>query len=127
MLADLLNEHTGELEEALQYSLKATEAEPQYEGGHNNKGYILLKLERFQQAKEALEEAVRLNNSFVVAQSNLGEVYRKLGDVLNAEKYFRKALSLDSDHILTKFRLAGMVINARQTVSVEKLLEAEQL
>ena len=125
-LADLLREREGKLEEAYQFSLEAIKNEPDWDAAHNTKGFILLKMKKFHKAVEAFKETIRLNPDSVHGHSNLGESYRELGDFVSAEKMFRKALSLNDTHILTKFRLAAMIVKMR-TFSAKKLLEAEKL
>lgn len=122
----MLREHTQSFTEAYQYSQRAIQWEPEWGAAHNSKGLTLLKMGRPIEAKAAFEEALRLNPELAVANSNLGEAYKDLQDFTLAEKFYRKALSMDSNHTLTKFRLAGLVIKSK-TVTVQRLLEAEKL
>ena len=122
----MLQEHTGNLEEAYQFSLKAVKNEPEWDTAHNTKGFILLKMGKFPEALAAFKETIRINPESVNGHSNLGETYRELGDLVNAEKLYRKALSLNDTHILTEFRLAAMIVKMR-TSNAQKLLEAEKM
>ena len=122
ILAELLSEHTSELQEALDLSQKAITNEPLWGKAYNTKGQILVKLKRFKDARKVFMRAVELDNELAVARSNLGDVYRELGEPDHAEKYFRQALSLEGNHTLTMFRLAGLAIDGSRHVT---MLEAE--
>ena len=125
-LAEMLKEQVGKLEEAYQFSLEAIKNEPDWDTAHNTQGFILLKMKKFHEAVAEFKETIRLNPESVHGHSNLGEAYRELGDFVNAEELFRQALSLNDTHVLTKFRLAAMIVKMR-TYNAKKLLEAEKL
>ena len=126
-LSNLLRDHTDRIDDAHHYANEAVRWEPHWENAHNTKGNALMKLNRVSEAKLEFEEAIRLNPKFPVAYSNLGDTLEKLKDYKGAEANYRKCLGMDPEHVLTKFRLAGLVIQKMKSPPRELLLEAEQL
>ena len=59
--------------------------------GSNNAGYILVKQEKYDEAKPLFEKAETLKNSETVIKNNLGAVALKEGDVKKAETQFGAA------------------------------------
>lgn len=91
----------------------------------HNKGYALLKLNQFHEAREALEKVLKDEPDHLGATYKLGEVFLGLGDLTRAEYFFRRALSMEDTIILAKFHLAALAIKTKSTK--ERLLEARQL
>ena len=90
-------------------------------------GESYLKMHKHHQAEEAFKAVLDHTPtvpSFAEVSSNLGEVYSEMGDMTNAEWYYRDALSVDTDHTLTKFRLAYLIV---RTGNLDKYKEAEKL
>ena len=54
-------------------------------------------------------DQVKLKPEYAIAHSNLGHAHQELGEMADAELHFREALKLDSNHMLTKFRLAKLI------------------
>ena len=126
-LSNMLRDYTDRIDDAYHYAKEAVRWEPEWENAHNTKGNVLMLFNRVSEAKLEFEEAIRLNPEFSVAYSNLGDTLEKLKDYTGAEMYYRKCLAMDPDHILTKFRLAGLVIQRMKNPPMELLLEAKQL
>ena len=90
----------------------------------HNKGFLLLKLQRYEEAKLALEEVLVSDPDHIGANYKLGDALVSLGYREPAEKYFRKVMSLDNEEILAKFQLAAIL---KDTSDVDRLKEAELL
>lgn len=122
----MLREHSDENNLSLKFANLAVEAEPNWENAYNTRGNILLKMGRLAEAKIDFQRATKLNPEMGVAYSNLGECLFKMGLIPESEQNYRKALELESQHTLTKFRLATAIIKSND-LSMERLLEAETL
>jgi serine/threonine protein kinase/Tfp pilus assembly protein PilF len=82
------------LEEALQLYDQALAIEPQNHFTWNNKGVILKKLGRFDEAARACERAIDLRPEDLPAWSNLGMILALSGDLPGAEDKLRRAAQL---------------------------------
>ena len=89
-----------------------------------NKGDVLLRLNRSLEAKAAFEKALEYNPEYTDAIYNLANTYMQLGDKENAEKSFRRALSLNRNHKLSLLNLAVLLEEGK---GVAKLKESEEL
>ena len=100
-------------------------ANPKRTESLHNKGYVLLKLNQFHEAKKPLEKVLEADSNHAGASHKLAEVFLNIGDLTQAEYYFRRALSLDETNILAKFHLAAL--NLKMQSTKERLMEAAQL
>lgn len=64
---------------------------PQDWRGYNNAGFVLVKQEKYADAKGLFEKAEKLNNNEPIIKNNLGVVALKDGDLAKAETYFGAA------------------------------------
>lgn len=110
--------------EAYKFLTVALKGNPTSDEAYTTKGDILLKMNRPLESIEALGEAIRLKPNSTSAYSLLGDAYSALGDTGGAERQYRIALDLDSNHNLTKFKLAYLHV---RTGEKKQYLEAEQL
>ena len=69
---------------------------------------------------------MKLKPDYAVGHSNLGNAHQELGEMSEAELHFREALRLDSNHTLTAFRLAKLIIDLPAR-TLPRLLEADDL
>lgn len=115
-------------ETALKYAVRLWETahrlEPDNVKHLNNKGYGLLKLGRYREARQALEEILKREPDHHGANYKLGEVFLETGMLRDAEDRFRRVLEINDRDILTKFQLAGIIMKAQ---SMGQMAEAEQL
>lgn len=125
-LSNMLREHAGDSWGALRYALKAVQAEPDWENGHHSKANALVQLGHLAEAKLAFEKALEINPEFAVAHSNYGDCLQKMKLLEPAETHLQRSLELDPTHLLTKFRLAALIVQLAKA-STEQLLQAEQL
>ena len=125
-LSNMLREQARDGEGALKYAQKTVQLEPDWENGHHTLANALVLLGRLDQAKAAFEKALHINPQFAVAHSNYGDCLEKMGLLEEAEQSYRQALELLDSSVLTKFRLAALVIKLDKP-SLQVLLHAEQL
>jgi Flp pilus assembly protein TadD len=64
---------------------------------HFEKGLKLQEAGNYKEASEKYEKAVRANNTYAEAWSNLGYTYRKQGHFNKAVKAYKKAITLSPD------------------------------
>ena len=125
-LSNMLREHAQDTKGALHYALKTVKMLPDWENSHHTLANALVQLGRLDDAKAAFEKALKINPDFSIALSNYGDCLKKLGLLELAEKHLQKSLQLDPTHLLTKFRLAALMMQL-PNVSTAQLLQAEQL
>jgi Tfp pilus assembly protein PilF len=90
----------GELDSAIAECKTAIRIDPDFGNPYNDIGAYLIKQGKFEEAIEWLElacEAPRYDARYY-AHFNLGRVYERLGDVLEAIEEYRKAASIDPDY-----------------------------
>ncbi len=122
----MLREHADDGPGALKYALKAIEVEPEWENGYHSKANALVMLGRLSEARKAFEKATSINPMFAKAHSNHGECLQKLGLLSEAGEKYLNSLQLEPNDILTKFRLAGLIIK-KPSPPQEELEKARQL
>ena len=91
--------HQKKFNEALKTFQCATEIDPQNPLNEYQKSQVLLSLQRDQ---EALDLLLQLNRSVpkeAPIHINIGQIYKKLGKLDEAMKYFQRALDLDPKDI----------------------------
>jgi hypothetical protein len=80
----------GRTNDAVAVFVKLTEDFPDLPEPHNNLAVIYSKQGQYDQARRALEAAIRTNPSYATAYENLGDVYAKL-----ASQAYAKSLQMD--------------------------------
>lgn len=143
-LANMLREYPETYQEAYELTKKAVKNEPQWEESHNMMGNCLLNLGRFSEARDAFKKSVspillstpiltisllfkvKVKPDYAIAHSNLGNAHQELGEMKEAEEHYRRALKLDENHLLTKFRLAKLISDVSPR-TLQRLLEADAL
>ena len=117
---------------AKEYLSRLLQLHPDHSNGRNLLGSCHFKLGNHKQAIETYQPLV-LNEKptdpssevdYADVHSNVGEAFNNLGDIASAEKHYRYALSINSSHAWTLFRLANLIV---QTNDLQKYHEAEQL
>jgi Flp pilus assembly protein TadD len=76
---------------AIEVFTKLTEDFPEVPEPYNNLGVLHARQGNLEQARQALEMAIRANPSYAIAQENLGDIYARL-----ASAQYHKAQALDS-------------------------------
>ena len=118
------NETASRTKAALKAYSAAVKIKPNFSEYLHSKGYVLLKLNMFNEAVYAFEAALRDNPDHIGANYKLGKILVDLGDLGRAEQYFRRVLSLNESELMTKFQLGALLLKSTEP---EKLQEAEQL
>lgn len=89
--------------DALAVYKKLIEDFPELPEPYNNLGVLYAQQRQYEQAKEALEAAVRANPSYAVAHENLGDVYLRL-----ASQAYGKALQAEKTSAAAQRKLAAV-------------------
>lgn len=93
-------------EAALESVDKFLEKYPSNWNGYHLKGFILRKLERYEDAVVNFQKALNFNGNEVDLYNELGLCYMNLGNYNKSELYFAKALRFNSDDISIYYNLA---------------------
>lgn len=123
-LATFFLKHTGDLESAYKFARAVVQGNPTSAKAHTTKGNVLLEMNRPLEAIEELNEAIRLKPNSTNTHSLLGEAHERLGYTESAVKNYRKAIEIDQNNNLTKFKLAYLYV---QRGTIQQYVEAEQL
>ena len=88
-------------DDALAQFRKVAAAHPELPGPHNNVAVLLAARGEFQEARLALERAIRTHPTYATAHENLGDLYSHM-----AAEAYRKALRYDKQGSVARPRLA---------------------
>ena len=113
------------LDKADSYFKRAIQSDPNNSQARNNYGTYLYRLERYNDAIEQLSiagAALGYEQRYL-ALENLGRVYLKQGDVLNAEKTFKQALLVNRDSTISMLELAEIFYLREQYAGATQLYE----
>lgn len=92
------------LDEALEMSRRAVEAEPQNAAFLDTLGWVYFKLGEYENAKQYIRASIDTGEASAVVLEHMGDVYEKLDDLANARYWWQKALDKDAtkEHLLEK-------------------------
>jgi Flp pilus assembly protein TadD len=102
----------GQVQQALDHFLSATRADPSYDKGWYELGYLYLRQKRWSEAQQAFENVIRLNPDDYEAEGSLGLLYLQKGDLAGAEAHCRAALRVNPDDKVAA-RLLERVLTAQ--------------
>lgn len=104
----------GKQADALAAFTQLTQDFPELPEPYNNLAAIYASQSQFDQARAALEMAIKLNPSYATAQENLGDVYVRL-----AGQAYTKALQLDAANktVQPKLQLIHQLTNVPQSAA----------
>lgn len=88
-------------DEAIGILAKLTEDFPELPEPYNNLAVLYAQQRQYEQAKDALEQALRANPGYAMAHENLGDVYARM-----AARAYDKALQLDASSATARAKLA---------------------
>ncbi|CAM1302636.1 TMTC3 (predicted) [Pycnogonum litorale] len=97
-LANVISQNVSRLEEANQLYIEVAELRPDYVEAYINRGDILIKLNRTNEAKEVYRSALKYNTNCADLYYNLAVISAQENDVLQALDYLSEALEDDPDH-----------------------------
>ena len=86
-----------ELDNALNYFIKAADADPSYSEASNNAGFVLYRLGKYTQSVEWLEKTTLLDPKRAVSWLNLGDSYAKMNEKKKATAAYKTYLSIKPD------------------------------
>ena len=113
------------LEKADSYFKRAISSDSSNAQARNNYGTYLYRLERYDDAIEQLSiagAALGYEQRYL-ALENLGRVYLKTGNIVNAEKTFKQALSVNRDSTISMLELAEIFYLREQNAGATQLYE----
>lgn len=100
-LMGLFCQETGLYTEALDSYNRILQISPDYIHALFNSGFIhMVYLENYDTAVMFFDEVITLQPEYVDALYNLGFSYELNGDFVNARKYYRRVLEINSDYVL---------------------------
>lgn len=91
---------TGSHERAIQYYAAAMEMDPGYSEYYNERGTILFRMGRLQEAAADYCNAIELSPPYPEVFTNLGQCYRRMGEMEKAVTSYSRALDLLPDQTL---------------------------
>ena len=100
-LKGLILAEQGKSNEAIQIFTALTEDYPELAEPYNNLAVLYAAQNKFDDAKSALEMAIRSHPNYATAHENLGDIYAKM-----ASMAYEKATQLDANNLLAKTKLA---------------------
>ena len=107
------------------YFKRAISADPENAQARNNYGTYLYQIERYNEAIEQLNVAgMALGyDQRYKALENVGRIYLKQGNVVNAEKSFKQALQVNRDSSISMLELSEIFYLQQQTDAAAQLYE----
>jgi hypothetical protein len=87
----------GQIPEATAHFQAAVKANPKYDRGWYELGFVNLRLNKLSEAQQAFEKVVELNPRDYEAEGSLGSIYLQRGDFERAAAHFRAALRINPD------------------------------
>ncbi len=100
-----LSERGIRLDDALRMAKIAIEKEPLNSSYLDTIGWVYFKLGQYEEAKEYIEQAIKVGGESSVVLEHLGDVNYKLGNKDKAKKNWEKSLSLDSTNNRVKIKI----------------------
>ncbi|MEI8230730.1 MAG: tetratricopeptide repeat protein [Candidatus Peregrinibacteria bacterium] len=100
--------HQGDLPGALGLYLRSIDAKPGYPVAYRNAGTVLIRLGRFDQAKLYFRSALALSPAGTEAHLGLGFLYKKQGNLKEAEKEFLAAADSDFTKVSASLALGDL-------------------
>ena len=104
--AYVLAEQNSRLEKALTMARQAVASHPNNAYFLDTLGWVLFKLRRFDEAADAIEQAVAADDRFALLYEHLGDVYAAQGRTTEARTAWQRALDLDPTNEGIRSKLA---------------------
>ena len=103
------------VDEAIEYSLRAVRAAPQFAEGHNDLGVGLARKGAFDQAVERYRTSLSLKPGFDEAENNWGVVLAGQGQLDSAVAHYRRALASNPDNPDAEVNWGNVLVRAGNT------------
>jgi protein O-mannosyl-transferase len=103
------------VDEAIDYSLRAVRAAPQFAEGHNDLGVGFARKGAVQQAIERYQASLSLKPGFDEAENNWGVVLAGQGQLDSAVAHYRRALALNPDNPDAEVNWGNVLVRAGKT------------
>lgn len=110
-------------QKSAEYFTQAVKLMPLNYNFNNKLAMTLIAQNQFAKAQTILEMVVKENTHHVSALTNLGFVYVNTGNLMEAEKCYRKALALDPDYETTLLNYAALQMLLQNKPAAKNLLE----
>ena len=125
MVLGLVYQSRGDFAKAEESFREAIDKKPDYGEAHNNLGILLSSLGRSQEAIAEFEAAVSnvLYATPEIGYTNLGEEYRRKGDLRKSEEMFRRAIAFNGVHAPAWRGLAMVQGEKKEWAEAVKTLE----
>jgi tetratricopeptide (TPR) repeat protein len=91
---------TGANDQALDCFSKTIAIDPNYSEYYNDRGSLLLKMDRLEEAEADYLRAIELSPPYLEVFTNLGQCYRRMGNLQAAIRYYSRALDLEPKQVL---------------------------
>jgi len=114
----------GDFAQSLAYTERALVVNPASSHSWSNKGYTLLKLQRYGPASEALQTAVRLQPDNANAWINLWETYLRQGQLGKAITTLERACNLAPQAVDARIYVAQAYLGSGQPAKAKEHLDA---
>jgi len=86
----------------------------------NDRGLLLYKEQRYDEAEQAFTEALKWNPKFALAANNLGFVYFKRGKPVEAARWFEKAIEMDGSRALAYLNLGDAYLQSNEDAKAQQ-------
>ena len=98
---------------------KATEIDPKYVLAHNNLGYVLKKLKRYDEGEAAFRKAIEIDPTYALSYNNLGDLLKDLKRYDEAEAVCRKAIEFAPDYAKAYHNLGNALDHLKRSDEAE--------
>jgi tetratricopeptide (TPR) repeat protein len=113
---------TGQYGEALKFYENVINLKPDHPQAYNDRGVVLLALEKREQALNSFRQAIEKNPNFAESYNNLGIALELLGKKKEAHKAYLKAYELRPDWAYAVLNLAVSFLRLGDRPAAQKLL-----
>ena len=92
----------------------------------NNKGYILLKLNKVEEGRQLIEQSLKIDDKNAWAYRNLGIFYLDINDYAKALANFQQSEKLDAGVEKINFYIGSALTKLGKSAEAEKYFEIEK-
>lgn len=121
-LTGLVRANQGQVAEAEALYRRSLAVEPAQPHVMNNLARLLYEANRFDEAIELLEDALRQKPDYGDAALRLGHCYQSKGSYADAEGAYRRALEIEPGSLMVQQSLGGVLNDMQRSVEAEQLL-----